>query len=212
VQPHGPYYLGGYCFGAIVAFDMAQRLREDGEEVAILVTMNGPSPTWVRKYRWVGGQPSRRALRPPPPPPRSKGQRIIGVLTNPKKLAHWANYFWLWLKAVPLDRVRFAFSTILHRPLSERLRERYFLRLASLAEDAYEPAHYPDRLFVFYGDGLYDDPELGWREHVAELETFAVPGTHETNREAMTPENVGFIADKLEALLAEARSHATAEA
>ena len=212
VQPHGPYYLGGYCFGAIVAFDMAHRLREDGEEVAILVTMNGPSPTWVRKYRWVGGQPSRRALRPPPPPPRSKGQRIIGVLTNPKKLAHWAHYFWLWSKSVPLDRVRFAFSTVLHRPLSERLRERYFLRLASLAEDAYEPAHYPDRLFVFYGDGLYDDPELGWREHVAELETFAVPGTHETNREAMTPENVGFIADKLEALLAEARSRATAEA
>ncbi|HLX20720.1 MAG TPA: amino acid adenylation domain-containing protein, partial [Gaiellaceae bacterium] len=26
VQPHGPYYLAGYCFGSIVAFDMAQKL------------------------------------------------------------------------------------------------------------------------------------------------------------------------------------------
>ena len=34
VQPDGPYYLAGYCFGTIVAFDMAQRARRSGEEVA----------------------------------------------------------------------------------------------------------------------------------------------------------------------------------
>src|SRR5205823_633968 len=47
VQPNGPYYLGGYCFGAIVAFDMAQRLLRDGEDVDLLVVFNGPSPSWI---------------------------------------------------------------------------------------------------------------------------------------------------------------------
>jgi len=42
-QPHGPYYLGGYCMGGTVAYEMAQQLRAQGEEVALLAlfdTMN----------------------------------------------------------------------------------------------------------------------------------------------------------------------------
>jgi thioesterase domain-containing protein len=35
-QPHGPYYLCGYSFGGLVAFEMAQRLRESGDEVGLL--------------------------------------------------------------------------------------------------------------------------------------------------------------------------------
>lgn len=36
IQPEGPYYLGGHCFGGVVAFEMAQQLRARGEEVALL--------------------------------------------------------------------------------------------------------------------------------------------------------------------------------
>lgn len=36
VQPHGPYFLGGYCMGGTVAFEMAQQLKTRGEEVALL--------------------------------------------------------------------------------------------------------------------------------------------------------------------------------
>jgi thioesterase domain-containing protein/acyl carrier protein len=36
VQPHGPYLLSGYCFGARVALEMAHQLRGQGEEVAFL--------------------------------------------------------------------------------------------------------------------------------------------------------------------------------
>jgi thioesterase domain-containing protein len=28
VQPHGPYFLGGDCFGGLVAFEMAQQLQK----------------------------------------------------------------------------------------------------------------------------------------------------------------------------------------
>jgi thioesterase domain-containing protein len=43
VQPEGPYLLGGHCFGGSVAFEIAQRLRREGEEVALLVLIDVPA-------------------------------------------------------------------------------------------------------------------------------------------------------------------------
>ena len=36
VQPHGPYYFGGYCLGGTLSFEMAKQLNEVGEEVALV--------------------------------------------------------------------------------------------------------------------------------------------------------------------------------
>lgn len=36
IQPHGPYFMGGYSFGGTVAYEMAQQLVSSGEEVALL--------------------------------------------------------------------------------------------------------------------------------------------------------------------------------
>ena len=36
MQSHGPYLIGGYCFGGRVAFEMAQQLLRQGEKVAFL--------------------------------------------------------------------------------------------------------------------------------------------------------------------------------
>jgi thioesterase domain-containing protein len=40
VQPRGPYHLVGICMGSHVAFEMAQRIRDDGDEVALLAIVN----------------------------------------------------------------------------------------------------------------------------------------------------------------------------
>lgn len=40
VQPEGPYFLGGYSFGGLVAYEMAQLLRRAGDEVALLVLID----------------------------------------------------------------------------------------------------------------------------------------------------------------------------
>jgi thioesterase domain-containing protein len=37
---HGPWILGGYCFGAVIALDMAARLAGSGEEVSLLVLID----------------------------------------------------------------------------------------------------------------------------------------------------------------------------
>ncbi|MDO8544834.1 MAG: amino acid adenylation domain-containing protein [Opitutaceae bacterium] len=43
-QPRGPYLLGGYCFGGIVAYEMARQLHGQGERVALLGLMNCSPP------------------------------------------------------------------------------------------------------------------------------------------------------------------------
>jgi phthiocerol/phenolphthiocerol synthesis type-I polyketide synthase E len=57
VQRSGPYFLGGYCLGGTIAFEMAQQLRLRGQEVALLAlfdTLNWykvPFPSiWGESY------------------------------------------------------------------------------------------------------------------------------------------------------------------
>jgi thioesterase domain-containing protein/acyl carrier protein len=40
VQPEGPYCLGGYSFGGMVALEMAQQLRSQGQEIALLALLD----------------------------------------------------------------------------------------------------------------------------------------------------------------------------
>jgi|GEM_PF-2498874 len=44
VQPHGPYHLGGFCVGGVVALEMARLLKESGEEVEPLVLLDSHLP------------------------------------------------------------------------------------------------------------------------------------------------------------------------
>ena len=40
VQPSGPYFLGGYCMGGTVAYEMAQQLAANGEKIALLALLD----------------------------------------------------------------------------------------------------------------------------------------------------------------------------
>ncbi|NET60393.1 MAG: amino acid adenylation domain-containing protein, partial [Symploca sp. SIO2E6] len=42
-QPSDPYYLGGHSFGALVAFEMAQQLQQQGETVTLLAILDLPA-------------------------------------------------------------------------------------------------------------------------------------------------------------------------
>jgi acyl transferase domain-containing protein/thioesterase domain-containing protein len=44
VQPKGPYLLGGYSAGGVIAFEMTRRLMDQGETVALLVLFDTVSP------------------------------------------------------------------------------------------------------------------------------------------------------------------------
>jgi len=42
--PRGPYLLGGYCAGGLVALEMARRLKADGEDVPVVVIIDAKAP------------------------------------------------------------------------------------------------------------------------------------------------------------------------
>jgi amino acid adenylation domain-containing protein len=179
VQPQGPYRLGGYCFGSLVAYEMAQRLVAGGEEVSVLATFNGPSADWIRRYGWYGNQPGRRTgppmrLSPPRRVVRRTKRRLVG----------------LWVRL----------QLALGRDVPERIRERYFLWLHMYAEKVYFPEPYAGRLLSFFGAGLYDDPALGWGD-LTEVAPHPVPGDHTNNRQIMSEPYVSTVADALAAAL-----------
>ncbi|MEW2912722.1 beta-ketoacyl synthase N-terminal-like domain-containing protein [Leisingera sp. JC11] len=44
VQPDGPYLLGGFSGGGITAYEMAQQLKEQGQDTAALILLDTPLP------------------------------------------------------------------------------------------------------------------------------------------------------------------------
>jgi amino acid adenylation domain-containing protein len=48
VQPQGPYRLGGFSFGGIIALEMAHQLLQAGEEVALLALLDTRAPGYPR--------------------------------------------------------------------------------------------------------------------------------------------------------------------
>lgn len=47
-QPSGPYFIGGFCLGGIVAFELARQLRAQNQQVALLALFESPSPNGLR--------------------------------------------------------------------------------------------------------------------------------------------------------------------
>ncbi len=48
VRARGPYILGGYCFGGMVAFEAARQLIADGDEVPLVALFDTPAPGYPR--------------------------------------------------------------------------------------------------------------------------------------------------------------------
>lgn len=47
VQPHGPYLLGGWCAGGVIAYEMAQQLYAQGETVELLTIFDAFPPKMI---------------------------------------------------------------------------------------------------------------------------------------------------------------------
>jgi amino acid adenylation domain-containing protein len=205
VHEGGPWLLAGYCFGSLVAFEIAQRLVAEGEEVQLLAMLNGPSPLWIKEWVYYGNQPGWRERHSVPPalPKRARRARrrkqrlqapfkLIAraprAITDPRRIL---NGFWLYTRGL-----RTWVLLALGRPVHERDREEFFLGLHRDAEKRYVPKKYPGEILVFYGDGLYEEPTLGWGS-LGAVTSYAAPGEHAHNRQLMHEPAVSFVAERL---------------
>ncbi len=56
VQPEGPYLLGGYCNGGLVAYEIARQLQAQGQTVDLLAVMDPSAPAPYRLVRSIIGR------------------------------------------------------------------------------------------------------------------------------------------------------------
>ncbi len=63
LQPDGPYYLGGYSLGGLIAYEMAQQLHRQGQRVAVLALLDsvptGPIPYFFYCFELMTYLPQR---------------------------------------------------------------------------------------------------------------------------------------------------------
>jgi thioesterase domain-containing protein len=109
VCPAGPYYLVGYSFGGLLAFEMAVQLQKLGHKVPFLALIDAVSPLVREPMKWKGNffRATRiNILRPINKKLRNKINLLICkiyIVTNrPIPIGRRSNY--LWLKYMALTR------------------------------------------------------------------------------------------------------------
>jgi oxalate---CoA ligase len=190
LRPRGPYILGGYCYGGVVAFEAAAQLSEDGEQVAMLVLFDTPTPGYPkiargwRKYAQVsksllpgfrGGQPS---IAP---------SQIASHLRNLGRIATRR------LSA----RAKHALASAAKQDLPPEAWDRLIMR-------EYLPPALSAPIVQFLAaeepvsTQVLDDPRLGWRDFAQSFQTRAMPGSHTS---MLDEANAACLAAELEKIL-----------
>jgi thioesterase domain-containing protein len=213
-QPRGPYYLGGFCFGGNVAFEMAQCLVQEGEPVGLLVMLETAPPNINLKQSW-----SATAAK----------YSIENLIENVKDFVQHSPTERMALLKQKSRRLTRKFaakkSTDSGEDKSTELKD--VLDLSNYPKDyilyaqthwqaltKYQPQPYPGEITLFRAkkQSLSNfNHTLCWDALVGDRVTVTViPGTHES---MLKEPNVQIIAAKIRALLDEshAQSHANSE-
>ena len=174
VQPSGAYYLGGVSFGGVVAFEMACRLLERGEKIALLALLDTHCPVYPTTL------PGRELHR-------FKLERLMGkAVFHAKRLlesgAHVREMAKGLRKRMKRRISRLARSVAPDTPSGSRLTVSEANRMAL---DRYTPGSFPGRVTLFKAAQrsmrTSYDPRDAW-EHYARggFEVREVPGPHAT--------------------------------
>jgi malonyl CoA-acyl carrier protein transacylase len=166
IQPKGPYFLVGYSFGGVIAFEMAQQLYAQGDKVALLALLDTKCPKLP-------------ITRP------SLAESLIIHLNNLLQLGtkEKFNYF--------KDRINYHFTNLNYKDFvirelskTENITDQYLKVLESniQASKDYIPQVYPDVVHLFRSqvqpvNYAFND-DLGWRKVAGNLEIDHIPGQH----------------------------------
>lgn len=192
VRPDGPFLLGGWSTGGVVAFEMARQLEASGAQVAVVALLDSIAPgagTVVDSSALITGfflnlgvpvdlldPPSEQILR------AGTEEQLDWVLDQARSA-----------QLLPPD------MSIMH------LRHLFDLYQSDInAVETYRPAASPVSLLLLSaadeGDCEVENPETGWsRLSTKKFEGYSVPGDHLT---MMRPPHVSTLAEKLSVIFA----------
>jgi amino acid adenylation domain-containing protein len=190
VHPTGPYLLGGFCFGGLVAFEIAQQFKAQGDDVRLLALVD-PLP-----LRHCASSPIS-ALPSVAEKPSSPGLRHEAVrhLNNVRRLGGRDRLTYIWLRtgARILNLVKSSTLTKLIRhliciayhwldkPLPYSLRSFYVLEIYRRATKEYALRTYPGSVSLFLHSKTPDENSSAVWAGIAtgKVEVLEIPDGHE---------------------------------
>jgi thioesterase domain-containing protein len=189
VQPKGPYYIAGLCVNAVIAYEIAQQLVRDGEEVALLAMLDAHNQAYYKNPFKDGRYTSR----------------VKYHLSNLLKLDASETSAYLLDR---LDEARRKIERVAWRLTSDHSGEERLRNTDSIIHPAfsrYEPQPYPGKIVLFQSSewpkGPYFDFELGWKDLVGGgIEFHTIPGDHPS---MFLEPTVNLVAEKLSSHLSE---------
>jgi amino acid adenylation domain-containing protein len=191
-QPHGPYYLGGWCYGGILALEMARLLKAQGEPIGLLALLETVAmPADISNYRYYAHR-LRCFLKMSP---------ARWILYAHEKRKYHRN-------ARLANRMRF-------REVDAGATEQRDARLAQLehvyntnltALNRYRSSYYDGTVTLFNAaqrdNAVIPDPEYGWVGLSRQIKIYQVPGNHDT---MLAEPNVAVLAKQLNEALEKAQ-------
>ncbi len=186
VQPRGPYYLGGYCFGGIVALETAHRLQKDGDTVD-LVALLDPDDFTHPQMRVAQVSLSRRPPRPRESC-RNQLRRHFETLKSlqPGEIFEYCrarvrgrvSQAWFIRKSNAMFKT--AFCNVCFRLgclLPARLYSHYMLGVYAAATVRYLPAPYSGRVLIWRSTENPCDDGI-WKNLCQQVEINEIDGSH----------------------------------
>ena len=172
MQPHGPYFLAGMCMGGVVAYEMAQQLRAEGQQVGPLMLLETWPPGGASLSWWHPGARLLTALR------LIRGRlelyfKELTRLDGPQRVRYL------------LGKLKMLKEMMAQRDVFRGDRSEYYLDLVTQtnlsAYQKYEPRVYPGPVVFFRAAerqvSAPDDRRLEWRLHITgQLQVRTVPG------------------------------------
>lgn len=162
LQPHGPYALGGFCFGAIVAYEMAQQLQAEGEQVRLLALIDAFSPLMpeLSDEKPVARHVGRlREL--------NGAQRVQYLAQRAQRRIRWEVH-----RSAEAARHRawgawYHFGKTLNLPLPGEVLGVQFMRWNSKLQAAYIPRPYTGKAILIRSQHPYPLRDFGWSQLIA---------------------------------------------
>lgn len=195
IQPNGPYYIGGYSFGGIVALEIAQQLYRQGEKVGILAMIDTSVPGSEKRLPFIN--------------------RVFEHIDNfiqqgpaylQRKLVGWSEWGTYQLQHKYMSLLGIS------EPLPEGDNHIDIIGANHQAQSQYVIQEYPGQMTLLRTDdkereeatGMQYDPEFGWGEFITGgIDVHHIPGSHYT---LLEEPNVRVLAEKLKLCLEQAQT------
>ncbi|BAY91155.1 MULTISPECIES: type I polyketide synthase [unclassified Tolypothrix] len=182
VQPQGPYYLGGWSLGSFVAFEMAQQLQQQGQQVPVLILLDNVAPNSHKQPINTQQNDESRILASFAYDIASSSDKTISVsyeYFQQMQYEKQLNYVFEQLQIANLIPANFSFDNFC-----------LFLKVYQSHLQAswnYVAQVYPNQMILLRasdsneGFDYSHDPSWGWSKLSSKpVEIYTVPGTHYT--------------------------------